>query len=84
MRRKFVLAMSAIALAFALIGCPDNGTTTPVIERFYGTAGGVTYVLIITDGSSFELRVGNEISTGTATLSGGTWTLTPTGGQAFT
>jgi len=78
-----------------LTGCPmdgngngngnnngNNGNGTPTIVRHYGVANGITFVLIITDGTNFELRVGTgadmKKSTGTATLgTGGVWTLTP-------
>ena len=69
-------------MGFLMMGCDNGNNGGPQIIRHEGVApDGTIFVLIITDGTNFELRVGtgaNEaISTGTATLTGGVWSLTP-------
>ena len=77
----WIVAMFA-AMGFLMMGCDNGNNGGPQIIRHEGVApDGTIFVLIITDGTNFELRVGtsaNEaISTGTATLTGGVWSLTP-------
>ena len=82
MKKTVFFGLLAIVLAFGFIGC-DTSNDGPEVYEYEGTANGKTYVLIITDGA-FELRVGNKVSTGTATKNGNTWTLRPPSGEAFT
>ena len=81
-----VIALVAV-IGFSMAGCKEDETaSTPQTVTYKGTApDSKTYVLTIneTDGT-YELTVGGKTSKGSATKSGSTWTLTPTGGKAFT
>jgi hypothetical protein len=80
-----VIALVAV-IGFLVAGCKEPETDpTPQTVTYKGTADSKTYVLTIneTDGT-YELTVGGKTSKGSATKSGSTWTLTPTGGDAFT
>jgi hypothetical protein len=83
MKKTVFFGLLAIVLAFGLIGCDDDPSGSKTVE-YKGTADGETYVLKITDDSTYELTVSGKTSKGTATKSGGTWILTPTSGEAFT
>jgi len=83
-KKNIFFGLSVIVFVLALLACDNGSTSGPRIQRFEGSANGVMYQLTITDGSSFELLVGSDLSSGTATRNGDTWTLTPKAGDSFT
>ncbi|GHV32220.1 hypothetical protein AGMMS4952_22220 [Spirochaetia bacterium] len=87
MKKSLFVGMLGMALALGLVftGCDGGGGSNgPKSETFTGTADGKTYTLVITDDTSYVLTVGTKKSSGSATKSGSTWTLNPSGGTAFT
>ena len=82
MKKTVVFGLLVIVLAFCFFGC--NNDPEPVIVTYTGTANGETYVLKITDDTSFELTVSGKTSKGVASKNENTWTLTPSTGAAFT
>jgi hypothetical protein len=88
---KMLLAITLVA-GLLFVSCPSGGggSSGPKRDTYVGyDLEGTTYVLYITDGSSFELIV-TEIenraeyrANGSATSSGGVFTLTPRNGSQF-
>jgi hypothetical protein len=78
-----VIALVAV-IGFSMAGCKEDETNpTPQTVTYKGTADSKTYVLTINEADgTYELTVGGKKSKGSATKSGSTWTLTPTGGNA--
>ena len=80
----FGFAVIAIAAMSTLAGC-DNGSTDTApnvedaVKTYTGIANGKTYVLKITNSTTYELTVGEKTSSGTAVQSGSAFTLIPAG-----
>jgi len=54
-----------LALLFVMVSC-ETPTDSPDVETFKGESDdGIEYILTITDGKDFELKVGDKISKGT-------------------
>jgi hypothetical protein len=88
-RRTLLTIALAAVMGLVMMACQteDDGPKTATYSGF--DADGVEYVLTITDGNSFELKVGSgsnaKTSKGKASGSGSNWTLTPTGAaESFT
>jgi hypothetical protein len=79
-----------LALGLVLSGCdnPSGGGGGSKTETFMGIAGEKTYVLVITDDTSYVLTVINgsttKTSNGNAEKTDDGWELTPSNGAAFT
>jgi hypothetical protein len=85
MKKILCCCLPAIVLAFGLIGCNNgNGGTIPVVVTYEGAINGETWILKITDSSSFELTIDDKTSAGTATKNGDVWILSPDSEGSFT
>ena len=84
MKKTVFFSLLVLVLAFGFISCGGEEEVAPVVVTFEGEANGETFVLKITDGSSYELTVGKKTSTGAASVKDDVWTLTPSNGDAFT
>ena len=85
MKKTVFFSLLAIMLAFGFIGCMYTGDEyVYMFETFGGFAGGEVYKLYITNGSTFELKIGDLTIGGTAIKNGGRWDLTITSGGSGT
>ncbi|MDR0473784.1 MAG: sialate O-acetylesterase [Treponema sp.] len=83
-KKRFMgILVIVMALGMTVSGCDDGGNTGQP-EIFTCTVNDESYELTITNGSSFKLQIGSDISTGAASKDGNIWTLTPIYGGPFT
>jgi hypothetical protein len=77
-----IIVIGAVIMAFMGCDTGNGGGDGPQTEVYKGTAGGKTYTLTITDGTSFELTVSSKTSAGTVESdSNGTYTLKPSNSE---
>jgi hypothetical protein len=100
MNRKLVFsAMPACLLALILVfaACTNPAGGGPQTTTYSGTTGGKIYTLVITEGARYAAQTGDayvltvtqsgvspKTNSGTVTVSGGVFTLTPSTGTTFT